>query len=569
MRVAASSAGSPRVHAQNAAIVQSDRSVLLEVDHPDYERARGVLTRIAELVKSPEHMHTYRLSDLALWNAAAAGADADGVIADLDSVSRYALPDLVVHEIRDRMQRHGVCVLHDTADPTSLRLSVSVPFIRDRLGADPAVQTLLRPCDAESFLLDAVHRGTIKQALLRIGYPVDDRAGLVDGDALPVRLRDDVFTPYDYQRRAADAFVGAGAHGVVVLACGGGKTIVAMTAMASLGRRTLVLTSGAEACTQWRRELLHKTTLSPDDVAVYSATSKKIAAVTITTYSMVSRKGGDGPTGHRHFDALAEHAWGLVVYDEVHLLPAPVFRLTAQIQARRRLGLTATLVREDGREGDVFALIGPCRSVVPWRELEASGHIAAARCYELRVPLEPEFATAYAVASLRDKPRLAGENPAKLGVLVRLLERHAGDRVLVMGSYLDGLALAAKRLDLPLVTGDTPHAERERLYTRFRRGEIRQLALSKVGNFAIDLPDANVLVQLSGTMGSRQEEAQRLGRVLRPKPGGAIFYTVVSRDTCEQERALHRQMFLTEQGYRYFIEDVEAQGPYGASQILH
>jgi DNA excision repair protein ERCC-3 len=546
-----------------AAIVQSDRTVLLEVDHPGFEDARAVLVRIAELDKAPEHVHTYRLSDLALWNAAAAGLDGEQIVTDLTRISRYELPSVVVDQIHERMARHGVCVLDDVEGSVDLRLTVSDEFVRQRLANDDRIGPRLRPTPG-GFIIGPLDRGPIKQALLTIGYPVDDRAGLADGEALPMALRADVFSPYDYQSRAAEAFLRSGTHGVVVLACGGGKTIVAMAAMASLQRRTLILTSGSEACSQWQRELVHKTTLPAESVAVYSARRKDVGPITIATYSMLGRKGGDGPTGYRHFDRLGDEPWGLIVYDEVHLLPAPVFRLTAQIQARRRLGLTATLVREDGREGDVFALIGPCRAVVPWRELESSGHISAARCYEMRVPMASDFAMAYAGASPREQPRLAGDNPNKLAVVERLCRQHAGDRVLVMGSYLDGLSLAAKRLDVPLVTGKTPHAERERQYAAFRRGEIRTLALSKVGNFAIDLPHANVLVQVSGTMGSRQEEAQRLGRVLRPKPGGAIFYSLVSRGTCEQERALHRQMFLTEQGYRYFIEDLteeEIDGP--------
>ena len=537
-----------------AAIVQADRSVLVEVAHPGYDAARSLLTRVADLEKSPEHVHTYQLSDLALWNAAAAGTTAETVLEGLRSVSRFALPEVVVSQIRDRMARHGVCTLLDGPEPSRLRLRVTDPFVAERLAADPKLQGQLHRT-AEGFETAAAMRGPLKQSLLGIGYPVDDQAGLDDGEALPIALRDEVFTPYDYQESAARAFVDSGSHGVVVLACGGGKTIVAMVTMAALGRRTLILTSSTEACQQWRREILHKTSLCPEEVATYDATCKRVGAVTITTYSMVGRKGGDGPTGYRHFDRLGEEPWGLVIYDEVHLLPAPVFRLTAQIQARRRLGLTATLVREDGREGDVFALIGPCRAVVPWRDLEASGHIAQARCHEVRVGFDADFARAYALAERREQPRIAGENPRKLAAAIMLFERHAGDRILLMGSYIDGLAAVAGRLKIPIVTGKTPHGQREKLYERFRRGEIRALALSKVGNFAIDLPDANVLVQLSGTMGSRQEEEQRLGRVLRPKPGGASFYTVVTTDTCEQERALHRQRFLTEQGYRYFIED--------------
>jgi len=556
------------VNADAAAIVQGDRSVLVEVEHPGYERARDALVRFAEIEKSPEHVHTYRLSDLALWNAAAAGVTADDLVTSLRGISRFEVPAHVEHEVRERMARHGVCSLHDhPTDAARLRLAVRDAFTRERLAAEKRVAEILQPCP-DGFLLETRHRGAVKQALLRIGYPVDDRAGLVAGAPLEVALRADAFTPYAYQEQAARAFVDAGGHGVVVLACGGGKTIVAMLAIARLGTRALVLTTGREACSQWRREMLAKTSLGEADVGVYDTAAKRLAPVTLTTYSMLAQKGGGGPTGHRHFDRLATEPWGLVVYDEVHLLPAPVFRLTAELQARRRLGLTATLVREDGREGEVFALIGPKRYDVPWRDLEASGHVATATCIEVRVPLAGSSRMAYATADAREQPRVAGENPAKLDALRSIAERHAGDRVLVMGSYLDSLRAAGALLGMPVVTGETSHRERERAYADFRAGKIRRLALSRVGNFAIDLPEANVLVQISGTMGSRQEEAQRLGRVLRPKPGGATFYTLVTRDTVEQDNALHRQMFLAEQGYRYFIEDVAPPGE-EEPRVLH
>ncbi len=554
--------------AEGAAIIQGDRSVLLEVDHPGYERARDVLVRIAEIEKSPEHVHTYRLSDLALWNAAAAGARADDVIADLKAISRFEVPAHVEHEIKDRMERHGVCCLHDfEADPARLHLAVRDGFVQQRLAGDRKIAPMLSP-HPDGFVIPTVHRGTIKQALLKLGYPVTDLAGMLPGAPLPIALRRDVFSPYAYQDAAARAFVGSGGHGVVVLACGGGKTIVALLAMHAIGARTLVLTAGREACSQWRREILHKTHLRPEEVGIYDAGAKVVAPVTITTYSMLSQKGGDGPTRHRHFDLLAREPWGIVVYDEVHLLPAPVFRLTAELQARKRLGLTATLVREDGRAGDVFALIGPKRYDVPWRELEASGHIAAATCIELRVRLPEDLRLVYANAEPREQPRVAGENPRKLAALLELAARHEGDRVLVMGSYVDPLFAAGKLLGMPVVTGETPHDVREGAYADFRAGRVRRLALSKVGNFAIDLPEANVLIQLSGTMGSRQEEAQRLGRVLRPKPGGATFYSLVTRDTVEQDNALHRQLFLTEQGYRYFIEDFRGEDE-RARELLH
>lgn len=551
------------------AIIQGDRSVLLEVDHPRYEEGRDVLARYAELEKSPEHVHTYRLSELSLWNAAEAGVDAETVLSSLRAISRFPIPSHVEHEIRDLLSRHGVCSLHAVAsDPHRLRLSVRDPSLRQRFAADRKVGPLVSPCP-DGFLLPTAHRGAIKQALLRIGFPVTDRAGMVDGDPLAFELRRDVFTPYAYQREGARAFLASGGHGVVVLPCGAGKTVLSMIAMQQLGARTLVLTTNVEAARQWRRELLDKTSLGERDVAVYSSKDKAVGPVTISTYAMLGRRGGDGPTRHVHFDRLTREGWGLVVYDEVHLLPAPVFRLTAELQARRRLGLTATLVREDGRAGDVFALIGPKRYDVPWRELEASGHIAAATCLELRVPLPAALEVPYAIASAREQPRIAADNPLKLRALRELLDRHGGDRVLVLGTYLGALRSAAKIAGAPLVSGEMSAPEREKHYEAFRRGQTRRLVLSKVGNFAIDLPDANVLVQISGSMGSRQEEAQRLGRILRPKPGGATFYSIVTRHTVEQQHALHRQMFLTEQGYRYFIEDWTGDGGEEGARVLH
>jgi DNA excision repair protein ERCC-3 len=542
-----------------AAIIQGDRTALLDVDHPAYEPAREILSRCAELEKSPEHVHTYRLSDLALWNAAATGLRAEDVVAWLRSVSRFEVPSNVEREVRDVMSRYGVCSLHDIAgDPTRLRLAVRSPLVCDRLAAHKKVGPLIER-EGEGFLVPARYRGAVKQALLAVGYPVDDHAGLMKGAPLELALRSDVLTLYPYQRGAASSFIASGSHGVVVLPCGAGKTVVAMAVLADVRTTALVVTSGREAASQWRREILAKMTLSPAEISLYHSEERAVAPVTITTYSMLSRKGGDGPTGYIHFDRLAREPFGLIIYDEVHLLPAPVFRLTAELQARRRLGLTATLVREDGRAGDVFALVGPKRYDVPWRELEASGHIAQATCFEVRLDLEPELRPAYDAAEAREQTRIAATNPRKLGALARLAERHAGDRLLVLGTYLEPLQRAGEILGAPVITGETPYAEREASYAAFRRGEIRRLVLSRVGNFAIDLPDANVLIQLSGTMGSRQEEAQRLGRVLRPKPGGASFYTLVTRDTVEQEHALHRQLFLTEQGYRYFIEDHDGE----------
>ncbi|GAB5547901.1 MAG: helicase-associated domain-containing protein [Sandaracinaceae bacterium] len=553
---------------QRPAIVQGDRTVLLEVDHPGYDAARKQLARFAELEKSPEHVHTYRVGDLSLWNAAAAGLTADEVLSALRAMSRFPVPSHVEHEIMDRMARHGVCSLHDhPSDPSKLRLAVREPGVRQRLAANRKLSERLAPCP-DGFFIDLIDRGPVKQSILKLGWPVDDRAGLREGAPLEVGLRQDVFVPYPHQLAARDAFLDAGSHGVIVLPCGAGKTVLAMMAIAALKTRTLVLTSGREACTQWRRELLAKTTLGEDDVAVYASGSHRVAPVTISTYAMMARRGGAGPTKHVHFDRVAGEPWGLVVYDEVHLLPAPMFRLTAEMQAHRRLGLTATLVREDGRASDVFALIGPKRYDVPWRELEASGHIANATCFEVRVDMPASLAGDYASASLREQPRIAAENPAKLRALAEIARRHEGDRLLVLGSYLAPLDAAGRLLSAPVITGSTPHAERETLLEGFREGDISRLVLSRVGNFALDLPEANVMIQISGTMGSRQEEAQRLGRILRPKAGGATFYSLVSRDTVEQQHALHRQLFLTEQGYRYYLEDW-SDGPEEEGATLH
>ena len=540
---------------EHPAIIQGDRTVLVEVDHPGYERARDVLARFAELERSPEHVHTYRLSALALWNAAALGVTAEQVVRGLRAISRFDLPGHVEHEIRELFARHGVCRLSDGADAGLLWLEIADPALRVRAERDGKLAKLLRR-DGDRFAVAAVDRGPVKRLLLGMGFPVDDRAGLRDGAPLAVRARRDAFTPYPYQQAAVEAFSASG-HGVIVLPCGAGKTVVGLLAIEALATRTLVLASSREAAAQWQRELCSKADLDRDRVAIYEgARQPRIADITVATYSMMAKRGGSGPTGYVHFDRLSEEPWGLVIYDEVHLVPAPIFQLSAQLQARRRLGLTATLVREDGRETDVFALIGPKRYEVAWRTLEQSGHIAAATCFEVRVAMSEGRTQAYAMAEPRQQPRIAAANPTKLTAMRAIVERHAGERILVMGTYLEPLREAARALAAPLVTGETPHRERERVYAEFRSGAARILVLSRVGNFAIDLPEAAVLIQISGTMGSRQEEAQRLGRVLRPKPGGASFYTIVSRHTLEEELALHRQLFLTEQGYRFFVEDM-------------
>jgi len=548
----------------NPLIVQGDRTILVEVDNPHYTAGRDALAPFAELEKSPEHIHTYRLTSLSLWNAAAAGLTAEAMVDVLRRYSKFPLPTNLATDIAELVSRYGRVRLEKAGD--KLRLVCADKPLLEELARQPKVREYLgERLDAISFLVDPAFRGMVKQGLIAVGYPAEDVAGYTEGTALPIHLRKVArsglpFSVRDYQRDAADIFYAGGdvrgGSGVIVLPCGAGKTVVGIAAMALLQRSTLVLTTGITAVKQWHREILDKTDLADDQIAEYTGESKGLAPVTLATYQIVTHR-PDKKEEFPHFKIFDERDWGLVIYDEVHLLPAPVFRVTANIQARRRLGLTATLIREDGREADVFSLIGPKKYDVPWRELETRGWIAEANCHEIRVALPDDLRMEYAVAEWRDKYRLASENPAKEDIVGRLLEHYAGSKLIIIGQYLKQLRHLRKRFNMPLITGQTPNPEREDLYNKFRKGEVRQLILSKVGNFALDLPDANVLIQISGTFGSRQEEAQRLGRILRPKAGGEIahFYTLVTRDTRELDFAHHRQLFLTEQGYSYTIVD--------------
>jgi DNA excision repair protein ERCC-3 len=548
----------------NPLIVQGDRSVLVEVDNPRYAEARDALAPFADLEKSPEHIHTYRLTNLSLWNAAAAGMTADEMVEVLAKYSKFPLPGTLAADLAETVGRYGRVKLEKLED--KLRLTCKDKPLLEELARQPKLRDYLGArLGKDGFVVEPAFRGVLKQALIAVGYPAEDLAGYTAGADLPTHLRDIArsglpFHVRDYQREAADTFYAGGdvrgGSGVIVLPCGAGKTIVGIAAMALMQKSTLVLTTSITAVKQWIREILDKTDLTDADVAEYSGDVKNIGPVTVATYQILTHR-PDKKEDFPHFKLFDQRDWGLIVYDEVHLLPAPVFRVTAQIQARRRLGLTATLIREDGREGDVFSLIGPKKYDVPWRELETKGWIAEANCTEVRVALPEPLRMEYAVAEWRNKYRLASENPAKEDVVARLLQQYAGQNVLIIGQYLKQLRSLQKRFDIPLIMGSTPSQEREDLYGKFRRGEIRQLILSKVGNFAIDLPDANVLIQVSGTFGSRQEEAQRLGRILRPKANGEIahFYTLVTRDTRELDFAHHRQMFLPEQGYSYRIAD--------------
>lgn len=560
----------------NPLIVQGDRSVLVEVDNPRYTAARDALAPFAELEKSPEHIHTYRLTPLSLWNAAAAGMTAEAMLDVLRQFSKFPLPTNLAADINELVGRYGRVRLERYPPSTpegaaglenaKLRLVCDDRPLLEELARQPKVREYLGDrLDAVSFLIEPAFRGVIKQGLIAVGYPAEDLAGYTDGAPLSLKLRSLArsglpFVVRDYQREAADVFYAGGdvhgGSGVIVLPCGAGKTIVGIAAMAQMQRSTLVLTTSITAVKQWHREIVDKTDIAEDQIAEYTGESKNIAPVTLATYQILTHR-PDKKEEFPHFKLFDQRDWGLVIYDEVHLLPAPVFRVTAQIQARRRLGLTATLVREDGREEDVFSLIGPKKYDVPWRELESRGWIAEATCTEIRVGLPESLRMEYAVAEWRHKYRIASENPNKDQVVATLLERYPNSRVLVIGQYLKQLRQLRKRFGIPLITGQTANSEREDLYNQFRQGKVRQLILSKVGNFALDLPDANVLIQVSGTFGSRQEEAQRLGRILRPKAGGEIahFYTVVTRDTRELDFAHHRQLFLTEQGYSYSIAD--------------
>ena len=542
-------------------IVQTDRTVLLETQHPQYEAARDRLARFAELEKSPEYVHFYRITPVSIWNAAALGESLDDLLGWLVQNSRFPIAPPVLAQIREWFVRYGLLRLV-AAGEGRLRLTCEVPGVIETLAALPALADLFAPGDDGTVLVTEAQRGELKQALVKLGYPVDDRAGYRSGDRLEFALRcgegPGNFALRDYQGAAAEAFHAGGSDrggcGVVVLPCGAGKTVVGIAAMHLLQTNTLVLTTNTIAVRQWCREVLDKTDLGAEQVGEYTGEQKQIRPVTVATYQILThRKGKLDP--FTHLDLFDRGGFGLIVYDEVHLLPAPVFRATAGIQARRRLGLTATLVREDGRQDEVFSLIGPKRYELPWKQLERRGYLAVARCSEVRVPLGEARGARYASASARAQIRIAADNERKIDVTGALLELHSKDRVLVIGQYVEQLQQLAAVFRLPLITGQTPNGERERLYAAFRRGDLPRLVVSKVGNFAIDLPDANVAIQVSGTFGSRQEEAQRLGRVLRPKPDGgpASFYTLVSSETREQEFARKRQLFLTEQGYAYAI----------------
>ncbi|WP_025158452.1 DNA repair helicase XPB [Leifsonia aquatica] len=534
-------------------IVQSDRTVLLEVAHPDAEDARHDLAVFAELERAPEHIHTYRITRLGLWNARAAGHTAEDMLATLERYSKFPIPQTVSVDVSETVARYGrLSIARDDEGELVLR-SDDLAVLTEVASAKRIAPLLLERRDDTTFAVQAWARGQLKQELVKLGWPAEDLAGYTPGTPHEIGLFENGWALRDYQRKAVTNFFDGGS-GVVVLPCGAGKTLVGAAAMATSKTTTLILVTNTVSARQWRDELLKRTTLTADEIGEYSGQVKEVKPVTIATYQILTakRKGE-----YAHLALLDALDWGLVVYDEVHLLPAPVFKLTAELQARRRLGLTATLVREDGREGDVFSLIGPKRFDAPWKEIEAQGFISPAACYEVRIDLPASERLSYAAAADDERYRLAATAPAKLDVVRQLVDRHAGERILVIGQYLDQIDELAEALGAPQLTGATPVDERERLYQEFRDGRTTVLVVSKVANFSVDLPEATVAIQVSGSYGSRQEEAQRLGRLLRPKESGlsANFYTLVSRDTVDQDFAQNRQRFLAEQGYSYTILD--------------
>ncbi|HLS04303.1 MAG TPA: DNA repair helicase XPB [Actinomycetales bacterium] len=546
-------------------IVQSDKTLLLEIDHEQAEACRRAIAPFAELERAPEHVHTYRLTPLGLWNARAAGHDAEEVVDVLIKFSRYPVPHALLIDVAETMARYGRLQLMQHPTYGLVLHALDVPVLEEVVRAKKIAGMIGQRIDDETVVVHPSERGNLKQALLKLGWPAEDLAGYVDGEAHEIALVGEGGADVDngasgwalrpYQRDAVTGFWHGGS-GVVVLPCGAGKTIVGAATMAEAKTTTLILVTNTVSARQWREELLARTSLTDDEIGEYTGARKEVRPVTIATYQVLTtRRKGEFP----HLELLNARDWGLIIYDEVHLLPAPIFRMTADLQARRRLGLTATLVREDGREGEVFSLIGPKRYDAPWKDIEAQGYIAPADCVEVRITLSESERMTYAIAEREDKYRLSASSPAKLRLVERILAQHPGEQTLVIGQYLDQLEEIANRLDAPLITGKTPVAQRQKLFADFRAGEVKTLVVSRVANFSVDLPDATVAIQVSGSFGSRQEEAQRLGRLLRPKSDGrsARFYALVARDTVDQEFANHRQRFLAEQGYAYRIVDAE------------
>lgn len=541
-------------------MVQSDKTMLLDVHSPSFQECRNDIIAFADLVKSPEHIHTYTLSPLTLWNAVSSGISSDEIIKRLRKWSRYEIDERVIFFIEDTASRYGEFILTEE-DQDNLRLSVKRERFFLTLYSESTLKKYLKKGDGNYFLLSKLDRGSLKAKLVKMGFPVDDRIPLKKGEKLELDLKDTVEVR-DYQKDSVDAFLSSGGYGTIVLPCGSGKTIVGIETAVRLKTNTLILCPNVSSVHQWIRELLDKTTLTPDKIGEYSGETKSIRPVTVCTYQVLTyrtkQEGEEAEPDYPHFSLLSDNNWGLVIYDEVHMLPAPVFRITAELQSIYRLGLTATLIREDGREDEVFSLVGPKRYDTPWAELTQKGYIAKAYCHEVRIPLPHTLELEYALATKKEKYRLASQNPLKIKVAEEILKRHEGESILIIGQYLDQLKVFQDHFGYPIITGTTSNKKRDELYDKFRSGEEKVMIVSKVANFAVDLPDASVAIEISGSFGSRQEEAQRLGRILRPKARDSHFYTIVTEYSQEEEFASNRQKFLSEQGYSYSIvkEDV-------------
>lgn len=535
-------------------MVQSDRTMLLDVHSPAAKACREDIMAFSDLVKSPEHMHTYSLSPLTLWNAVASGLSTEEIIARLKKWSRYDIDSRVLFFIEDQASRFGEFILTEHDEETYL-LTVKRKQFFLQLENDRTISKYLGAYDSTSFLVNKLYRGTVKSLMVKMGFPVDDRIPLKKGDEQPIALKEGV-SIRDYQKDAVDSLMAGGGYGTIVLPCGSGKTVVGIETMQRLKTKTLVLCPNVSAVHQWIRELLNKTDLTPDMIGEYSGENKEIKPITVCTYQVLTyREKKEDPMDEKftHFSLFTATNWGLIIYDEVHMLPAPVFRITAELQAIYRLGLTATLIREDGREDEVFSLVGPKRYDTPWAELADRGFIAKAYCHEIRIPLPKDEEIIYAMAAKREKYRIASTNPDKIKIAENILKKHEGEQILIIGQYLEQLNEFKEHFNYPIITGTTSNKKRDELYDKFRKGEEKVIIVSKVANFAVDLPDASVAIQVSGTFGSRQEEAQRLGRILRPKERDSHFYTIVTEYTEEEEFASNRQKFLSEQGYSYTI----------------
>ena len=543
-------------------MVQSDKTMLLDVHSPSFQDCRNDIIAFSDLVKSPEHIHTYTLSPLTLWNAVSSGLDSNEIIRRLKKWSRYEIDERVLFFIEDTAIRYGEFILTEE-DQDTLRLSVKRERFFLTLLSEVTLKKYLKKGDGNYFLLSKLDRGTVKAKMVKMGFPVDDRIPLKKGGELSFDLKDTVEVR-DYQKDSVDAFLSSGGYGTIVLPCGSGKTIVGIETAVRLKTNTLILCPNVSSVHQWIRELLDKTTLTEDQIGEYSGEKKTIKPVTVCTFQVLTyrtknEKAEETDPVYPHFSLFSDNNWGLVIYDEVHMLPAPVFRITAELQSIYRLGLTATLIREDGREDEVFSLVGPKRYDTPWAELTQKGYIAKAYCHEVRIPLPHTLELEYALATKKDKYRIASQNPLKIKVAQEILKNHQGESIIIIGQYLEQLQVFKEHFGYPMITGSTSNKKRDELYDKFRRGEEKVMIVSKVANFAVDLPDASVAIEISGSFGSRQEEAQRLGRILRPKARDSHFYTIVTEYSQEEEFASNRQKFLSEQGYSYSIikEDVQ------------